>query len=134
MSVKYDIGIKELEGKKIKKITGLKKGSEEVSIQTECNKTYVFYHDRDCCELVDLEDFDGDADDLIGALITTAEAPCSKDYCSPSGESENRDDCIQWTFYKIETNKGGIFMRWLGSSNGYYSVDVGIKVIDHNQP
>ena len=31
-----------------------------------------------------------------------------------------------WTFYKIETNKGGLWVRWLGESNEYYSEEVNV--------
>ena len=114
------VEIKELEGKVIAKVTGLEKSSIEVRIFTECGKEYLFYHEQDCCESVDLVDFDGCADDLVGALIVSAEEVNSDE---PEGYYYG-DDSHTWTFYKIETNKGGIWMRWLGVSNGYYSESV----------
>lgn len=114
------VDIKELEGKVIAKVTGLEKSSDEVRIFTECGKEYLFYHEQDCCESVNLEDFDGCADALVGALIVSAEEVSNED---PAGYSYG-DDSHSWTFYKIETNKGGICMRWLGESNGYYSDSV----------
>lgn len=110
-----DVELSELNGKVIKEITGLKVSSEEVNIFTECGQHYRFYHMQDCCECVDLNDFEGDADDLIGGLIISAEEIEGKEE-----EPENAES-YTWTFYKIETNKGGIWMRWLGESNGYYS-------------
>lgn len=111
------VNISELVGKTIRNIAGLEKESDEVRIFTECGKTFLFYHEQDCCEGVKLEDFDGDADDLKGALITSAEVVVNE-----GGEPEPKFVASwTWTFYKIETNKGGIWMRWLGESNGYYS-------------
>jgi len=117
---KKGVDIKELEGKVIFEITGLEKASREVRIFTECGKEYLFHHEQDCCESVDLEDFDGCADDLVGALIVSAE---EVDNDEPEGY-DYRDDSHSWTFYKIETNKGGIWMRWLGESSGYYSESI----------
>jgi hypothetical protein len=116
-----EVKIEALVGKTIKEITGLEKGSVEVRIFTECGQEYLFHHDQDCCESVDLNDFDGDAGDLKGALIVSAEE------VSNSDEGEKPDEYAEswtWTFYKIETSKGGIWMRWLGESNGYYSESV----------
>jgi len=116
-----DVALAELEGKVIKEIVGLEKESDEVRIFTECGKEYLFYHDQNCCESVALNDFDGCADDMIGATIISAEAVSNKD----SGEKPSEyADSWTWTFYKIETTKGGILMRWLGESNGYYSESV----------
>ena len=107
-----------LDGKVIKEIKGLEKDSEEVRIFTEDGGEYLFYHKQDCCECVCLNDFEGEAEDIEGALIVSAEEVV--------GEAEDPEcaDCFTWTFYKIETNKGGLWMRWLGESNGCYSEDV----------
>lgn len=124
-----EVEMKDLEGKVIHKIEGLEKNSEEVRIFTECGKEYLFYHDQDCCENVDLNDFDGDAEDLIGALIVSAEVVESEG----SDPKPEYPDSWTWTFYKIETNKGGIWMRWLGESNGYYSESVNLAWVNKPQ-
>lgn len=112
--------IRELEGKVIKSITGLEKGADEVHIFTECGEEYMFWHCQNCCEFVRLEDFE--CDDLEGALILTAEVVTDYDY-DYEDDHDSFESCT-WTFYKIETNKGGLWMRWFGESNGYYSESV----------
>ncbi|WP_345868052.1 DUF7448 domain-containing protein [Shewanella algae] len=117
------VEIKELIGKTIKQIIGLEKGSQEVKIFTDCGNQYLFHHDQDCCEYVYLNDFDGDVGDLVGSVIVSAEEVTNSD---EDKKPEEHSESFTWTFYKIETNKGGIWMRWLGESNGYYSESVDI--------
>ena len=113
-----EVELTELVGKTIKSITGLEQASEEVRIFTECGQEYMFYHSQDCCECVELNDFEGEAEDLIGGIVLSAEAV--------EGEESEPEytDSHTWTFYKIETSKGGLWMRWLGESNGHYSESV----------
>jgi len=118
-----EVKIKDLVGKTIKEVKGLEKGSEEVRIFTECGQEYMFYHLQDCCESVELNDFDGDAEDLTGALIVSAEEVENSDV-DECKKPDEYSESWTWTFYKIETNKGGIWMRWLGESNGWYSEEV----------
>lgn len=110
-----------LNGKTIKSITGLQIDSEEVRVFTVCGGEYLFYHEQDCCEDVALNDFEGDAQDLIGALILSAEEVKGTIPIRTTGYQE---ESTSWTFYKVETSKGGLWMRWLGESNGYYSESV----------
>lgn len=119
-----------LEGQTITKVEGLEEHSEEVFIHTKEGNIYKFYHEQDCCESVYLSDFEGDSSDLIGGLIVKAEE------VSESGdeESENKPyeycESFTWTFYKIDTTKGSLWMRWLGESNGYYSESVYIVKVN----
>ena len=114
--------MKELIGKTIEQITGLVQYSEEVCIYTKCGGEYMFYHEQNCCESVTLEDYD--VDDIVGGLMLSAE--------EVNGEAEAPEyhDSFTWTFYKIKTSKGDLWMRWLGESNGYYSESVDFKCVN----
>ena len=104
--------LKQLIGKKITKITG-EVGSGEIHFKCSNGMEFRMYHEQDCCENVSVEDICGDLEDLIGSKITQAD--------EDSNSTENGDGRIRWTFYKFATAKGYVTIRWLGSSNGYYS-------------
>jgi hypothetical protein len=76
-----------------------------------------FYHEQDCCESVYIEDIVGDLEDLVGHPLITAEER------RESGGTEDGDSST-WTFYEFATIKGYVTVRWLGTSNGYYSESV----------
>lgn len=117
-----NVNINELVGQTINHVKGLEKGSDQVDITTLEGNRYRMYHSQNCCENVELEDLDGSVEDLVGGLVVSAEESTGEtpnDY-----KFEYEPNSYTWTFYKIETSKGGVFMRWLGESNGYYSEDV----------
>lgn len=117
-----EVSLNELIGKRIKTIKGLEKLSEEVRILTEDGNEYLFYHQQDCCESVSLADFELSAKILEGATIISAEVVTNSS--NESEEVYESSDSWTWSFYKIETDKGGLWMRWFGESNGYYSEEV----------
>lgn len=90
-----------------------------------------FYHSQNCCESVYIESIVGDINDLIGNTLVVAEEVSNFD--TPASKLPENDvewgDVEQWTFYKFDSNKGGITVRWYGTSNGYYSTDVSMKVM-----
>ena len=88
-----------------------------------------FYHEQDCCENVYIEDIVGDLNDLVGEPILVAEE-VSNYNAEPLYEGE---ESYTWTFYKFATRKGYVDVRWYGSSNGYYSEGVSVKVVDTTQ-
>jgi hypothetical protein len=80
---------------------------------------YMMYHNQDCCENVYLaEVIGGELSDLVGEKILFAEK------VEQSISSGRYNDDEMWTFYKLSTNKTSITLRWVGSSNGYYSISV----------
>lgn len=119
--------IRDLLGETLTKIEQTKNSErevEEVFFYCEKGSVYKLYHSQSCCEYVRLDDVCGDFDDLIGSKIIQAT-------CVSDAPHEDRPDIISgdyasatWTFYIIATNKGSVTLRWVGTSNGYYSEEV----------
>lgn len=86
--------------------------------------TYVMFHAQDCCEGVDLVQIDGDPADMIGAHVTVAEEAEGETPPEWAWEYGHEPESFTWTFYKIQTPRGDLTLRWLGESNGYYSESV----------
>ena len=123
--------MKKIEGYTILSINGLEKGSDSVSIITT-NGTLTMYHLADCCEVVSLNDFEGDVTNLIGKVVVSAEVVINPEVEDSSYEkiAENDTDMYDsgtWTFYTIRTTGDDLWMRWLGTSNGYYSEYVAVE-------
>lgn len=92
--------------------------SGEALIFENSTERFVFTHQQDCCELVYIEDIEGDLEYLVGTEILNAEESTSY------GETSEWGDSSTWTFYKFATIKGYVDVRWYGTSNGYYSESV----------
>jgi hypothetical protein len=118
-----------LKGKTIKSIVGAEKRSDEIHIECTDGSAYLMGHDQDCCETVDIEDVCGNINDLIGAPILQAEERVSKDG-GPDYDYDYDDDSHTWTFYSLATIKGYVDIRWLGTSNGYYSESVDMVEVE----
>lgn len=92
---------------------------------------YKMSHDSVCCESVWLEDVCGDLNDILDQELLLAE--CVTQNLSNKElnqcEIDNTDDCAQWTFYKLATLKNSVTLRWVGASNGYYSIDVDFECL-----
>jgi hypothetical protein len=99
--------------------------TDYILFETDCGKRFLMYHIQSCCECVTIDDICGDLNDLLNSPVLIA------DEVSNSEQFEGRPDALSWeyesftwTFYKIDTCKGGVTIRWFGSSNGYYSEKV----------
>jgi len=104
-----------------KTLASVKVTEDEIFFETVEGQQYKMYHSQDCCESVTVEDVAGDIDDIIGEEILSAEEVTSE--TPPEGVQSNGESEL-WTFYKIDTRKGGVTIRWYGTSNGYYSESV----------
>ncbi|VVB50924.1 Uncharacterised protein [uncultured archaeon] len=114
-----------------KTLTAVIYDEDRVIFQVSENEAYVLYHDQDCCEMVRLEDVNGEWDDLIGSPIVRAEENSKKDVDSFKEPPKNEDaEEEEWTFYRIGTKKGTVVLRWYGTSNGYYSTAVNFERVN----
>jgi len=107
-------------GKTITEIKGATDGSDVIEFKFSDGEKYEMYHQQDCCESVYLQDIIGDINDLLNSPLTMCEETTSNEELGIGDES----DSFTWTFYKFATIKGYVTLRWLGSSNGYYSESV----------
>lgn len=115
-----------LVGLSIKAITGLKKHSEDVTFRFYDGTVVTMHHDQDCCEHVSVEDVTGDLNDLLGTPLLVFDERVSRD--EEQADDGGYDDSNTWTFYTLRTIKGTVDIRWLGSSNGYYSEQVDVRL------
>lgn len=107
------MAFEDLIGITLSKIEGLEKYSDEVLFHSNSGDLWKMHHWQDCCETVEVEEVIGDVSDLLDSPILRAE------------EVSNQEETVwgsqTWTFYKLATIKGEVVIRWLGTSNGYYS-------------
>jgi hypothetical protein len=114
------MSFEELNGKTLTSVSG-KRGCREIVFKTQ-DKTYKMHHHQDCCESVYVEDICGDLEDLVGTPILLAEEVSNKER-----DEDSFFESVTWTFYKLSTIKGSVTIRWLGTSNGYYSESVSFE-------
>lgn len=118
-----DINFNELVEKTLKSVEN--KDDEEIIFTTVDGEVFKLFHLQDCCESVTVEDICGDLRDLIDSVILVAEEVINEHDVNHNGMPATDDQySFTWTFYKIDTAKGGITIRWYGKSNGCYSESV----------
>jgi len=106
-----------------KVLASIERVDNEELIFTCTNGTkYKMYHEQDCCENVEIEDINGDLDDLLNSEILVAD--------EKTNDGETNWGSETWTFYTIRTQKGSVDIRWHGESNGYYSESVDFAEAD----
>ena len=101
-------------------------GDDRIVFYLNDGDRYEMYHSQDCCESVNIEDIEGDVDDLTGTPIITAEESSNRG----DGDDDYYGDSETWTYYKFSTILGYVTIRWYGTSNGYYSESVNFDKID----
>ena len=128
-------GMAQMLGKTFVQVTGAV-GNFDLLFETANGERFMFSHQQDCCERVDINDIVGDLEDLVGEPLLLAEQVEGE---TPVDFDEGDHESVTWTFYKFATRKGYVDVRWLGESNGYYSESVdlfveGVVVPGEHQP
>ncbi len=106
-----------------KTLTKVDQSDEQIDFHCSDGSSFRQYHIQSCCENVSVDDVIGSWDDIIGSPIVVADENSNSDLPAKSEHAES----FTWTFYKLDTAKGGVTIRWYGSSNGYYSESVSFE-------
>lgn len=112
-----------LNGKTLASIHKEDEDEDALVFRTVDDEVFIMFHYPHCCESVGIESIVGDLNDLIGSPITLAEKVTS-DAWPDSMPKLDEWLTFTWTFYKLATIKGYVDIRWLGTSDGYYSEEV----------
>jgi hypothetical protein len=99
-----------------------KEGSEKLKFSMRDGSVFRFWYEHDRCASCSIVEVIGDLNDLVGEPLLEAEVISRKDHPEPVDE-----ESFTWTFYKFRTSKGAVTVRWLGTSNGYYSESVSFE-------
>ena len=95
-----------------------------LAIHAADGRILVFGHIQDCCENVDITNWDdADGQAVIGAMLLGAEKRTDT-------SSDKWGDSCTATFYEISTSKGALTLSFQGSSNGYYSESVDVVLLE----
>jgi len=121
------MNISALKGKTLVSIENRR--NHELHFHTSEGEEYKLYHEQNCCESVEIDDICGDLDDLLGEPLLVAEEVVHEQDVNPEGVPPKASQdpeyiSFTWSFYKLDTRKGGVTIRWYGESNGYYSETV----------
>ncbi len=111
------------------------RNNNDITFTSTTGKQYMLFHSQDCCENVWIEDIIGDLEDLVGSPILVAEERSVKNNDEKYLILQDNPDpsaSITWTFYRFATIKGTVSIRWMGSSNGYYSESVDFEEVEKN--
>ena len=115
-SVEYSqaINIDQIKGMTITAVV-YKESDESLLIHLNTHVLKMIHH-QDCCETVYLADVVGSFEDLIGyPLLEVSESTV---------DIGSEDMSSTATYYNFNTVKASVQLRWVGESNGYYSVAV----------
>ena len=115
-SVEYSqaINIDQIKGMTITAVV-YKESDESLLIHLNTHVLKMIHH-QDCCETVYLADVVGSFEDLIGyPLLEVSESIVNTNSADMSSTA---------TYYNFKTVKASVQLRWVGESNGYYSVAV----------
>lgn len=87
------------------------------------DEAFRMYHSQDCCECVMVYDVSDDISKLIGSRVVLATQNILQDW--PGDIKYNPFDSYTWTIFRFVNESGvDITVRWLGTSNGFYSESV----------
>lgn len=116
--------MQELLGKTICEITGAEELSDQIIFKDTEGGQHIFYHDTELCETTLVSEIVGNITDLVDDPILQAE-----EVSSENAPELILDSSYAWTFYKYATIKGSVTIRWLSTSNSYYSEGVAYQYI-----
>lgn len=119
-----------LRGRVLTKVSGVSPDESDVYLTLSTGEKIRMYHPQDCCECVRVFDIMGDFSTLLNKPLTTAVETVLTGGDVPSEMLDGCDESVTATIYTFVAEDGAaVVLRWIGSSNGYYSEAVQLERI-----
>lgn len=97
--------------------------NDEMLLTCEDGSQFKLYHEQDCCEYVRIDDIEGDASLLLNKQIINVFTEIDHEMPEPVDYS-----CTN-TKFKFLVDDATLIVKWVGTSNGYYSEHVDFRQI-----